>query len=64
MHCHPALAHSRWKVVLPFFNLTMGVIGAMGVFTSAYVMTGGGPNNATLFYALYLFRNAFEKPMQ
>jgi multiple sugar transport system permease protein len=43
-----------------FFNLVMGMIGAMGVFTSAYIMTGGGPNNATLFYALYLFRNAFE----
>jgi multiple sugar transport system permease protein len=23
-------------------------------------MTNGGPNNASLFYALYLFRNAFE----
>jgi multiple sugar transport system permease protein len=61
---------SAWKrfrhVTLPlispvtFFNLVMGIIGAMGVFTSAYVMTGGGPNNATLFYNLYLFRNAFE----
>ena len=23
-------------------------------------MTQGGPNNATLFYLLYLYRNAFE----
>jgi multiple sugar transport system permease protein len=23
-------------------------------------MTSGGPNNATLFYLLYLYRNAFE----
>lgn len=43
-----------------FFNLLLGIIGAFQVFTSAYVMTGGGPNNASLFYALYLFRNAFE----
>lgn len=43
-----------------FFNLILGVIGAFQVFTSAYVMTGGGPNNASLFYSLYLFRNAFE----
>jgi multiple sugar transport system permease protein len=43
-----------------FFNLILGLIGAFQVFTSAYIMTGGGPNNATLFYALYLFRNAFE----
>ncbi len=43
-----------------FFNLILGVIGSFQVFTSAYVMTGGGPNNASLFYALYLFRNAFE----
>lgn len=44
-----------------FFNLILGVIGAFQVFTSSYVMTGGGPNNASLFYALYLFRNAFEQ---
>lgn len=43
-----------------FFNLVLGVIGSFQVFTSAYIMTGGGPNNASLFYALYLFRNAFE----
>ncbi|MCW5940781.1 MAG: sugar ABC transporter permease [Fimbriimonadaceae bacterium] len=43
-----------------FFNLVLGVIGSFQVFTQAYVMTGGGPNNASLFYALYLFRNAFE----
>lgn len=43
-----------------FFNVVLGLIGAFQVFTQAYVMTSGGPNNATLFYALYLFRNAFE----
>ena len=43
-----------------FFNVVLGVIGSFQYFTQAYVMTGGGPNNASLFYALYLFRNAFE----
>ncbi|MHB8637956.1 MAG: carbohydrate ABC transporter permease [Fimbriimonadaceae bacterium] len=43
-----------------FFNLILGFIGAFQVFTSSYVMTAGGPNNSTLFYALYLFRNFFE----
>jgi multiple sugar transport system permease protein len=43
-----------------FFNVILGVIGSFQVFTQAYVMTNGGPNNASLFYALYLFRNAFE----
>lgn len=43
-----------------FFNLILGVIGSFQVFTQAYMMTSGGPNNATLFYALMLFRNAFE----
>lgn len=43
-----------------FFNLILGFIGAFQVFTQAYIMTGGGPNNSTLFYALSLFRNAFE----
>jgi multiple sugar transport system permease protein len=43
-----------------FFNLILGIIGAFQTFTNAYIMTNGGPNNASLFYALYLFRNAFE----
>lgn len=54
------------RVTLPllspvmFFNLVLGVIGSFQVFTAAYVMTGGGPNHASLFYALYLFQNAFQ----
>jgi len=44
-----------------FFNLIMGIIGSFQVFTSAYVMTGGGPNEATLFYVLYLYQKAFEQ---
>lgn len=43
-----------------FFNLVMSIIGTLQYFTNAYVMTGGGPNNATLFYGLYLYRNAFD----
>lgn len=43
-----------------FFTLVTGLIGAFQVFTSAYIMTNGGPVNSTLFYALYLFRNAFN----
>lgn len=42
------------------FNLITGVSGAMMVFTEAYIMTDGGPDNATLFYMLYLYRNAFS----
>ena len=54
-----------WSVSLPilspvlFFNLVIGVIGSFQVFTNAFVMTNGGPNNATLFMLLYLYRNAF-----
>lgn len=44
-----------------FFNMILGIIGAFQVFTQAFVMTNGGPNNATLFYMLYLYRNAFEQ---
>lgn len=42
-----------------FFNLVLGIIGALQSFTDAYVITGGGPNNATLFLTVYLYRNAF-----
>ncbi|MEN6478294.1 MAG: sugar ABC transporter permease [Anaerolineales bacterium] len=54
-----------WKITLPmispvvFYNLVMGTIGTFQYFTNAYVMTDGGPNYATWFYNLYLYRNAF-----
>jgi multiple sugar transport system permease protein len=43
-----------------FFSLVMGFIGSFQVFTQGFVMTAGGPNNATLFYVLYLYQNAFQ----
>ena len=43
-----------------FFNLILAIIGAFQVFTQSYIITGGGPENATLFYVLYLYRMAFE----
>ena len=55
-----------WHITVPlltptvFFNLIMGLIGSFQVFTQALVMTGGGPGNATLFYVLYLYQNAFQ----
>jgi multiple sugar transport system permease protein len=60
----------RWRqfrnITLPlishvtFFNLVLGVIGALQVFTDAFVMTRGGPNHATYFLAVYLYQNAFQ----
>lgn len=43
-----------------FFNLIMGVIGALRVFAMAFVATGGGPSRATWFYALHLYNWAFQ----
>jgi multiple sugar transport system permease protein len=42
------------------FNLIMGIIGAMQSFSHFYIMTRGGPNNATLTFMLYLYRQAFD----
>lgn len=42
-----------------FFNLVLGLIGALQTFTQGYIITNGGPQNSTLFYALYLYRRAF-----
>lgn len=55
-----------WNVTIPIvspvilFNLIIGMINSFQVFTQAYVMTAGGPGNASLFYVLYLYRNAFQ----
>jgi multiple sugar transport system permease protein len=58
--------HQFWSVTVPmmtptiFFNLVIGLIGSFQVFTTAYVATGGGPLNSTLFYVLYLYRKGFQ----
>ncbi|RMI44975.1 carbohydrate ABC transporter permease [Streptomyces triticirhizae] len=44
-----------------FYNLVMGLIATFQVFNEAYVMTQGGPDNATLFYNFYLYRTAFTE---
>lgn len=55
-----------WSVTFPmisptmFFNFILGMIGALQVFTVAYIATEGGPNYATWFYALYLYNQAFK----
>src|SRR5581483_5677997 len=43
-----------------FFNLILGIIGALQVFTTALVATNGGPAYATWFYALHIYRTAFQ----
>ena len=42
------------------FQLVVGLIAAFQVFAQPFIMTQGGPQNASLFYLLHLFRNAFE----
>ncbi len=55
-----------WKITVPlitpsiFFNVIMGFISTFQVFTQAYIMTGGGPADRTLFYVLYLWNKAFQ----
>lgn len=56
------LRHVTIPMLTPviFFNLIMGVIGSFQYFTEAYVMTKGGPEDSTLYYALYLFQRAWR----
>lgn len=52
------------KITLPclspviLYNLLMQTISAFMTFTQAFVITKGGPNDATNFYALYMYNNA------
>ena len=55
-----------WRITLPlitpviFFQLIIGTINALQTFTQAFIMTKGGPMNASLFIVLYLYQKAFE----
>lgn len=55
-----------WSITLPLitpillYNVILGLGQGLQVFTQAYILTGGGPNNATLFYVYFLYNNAFS----
>lgn len=55
-----------WRITLPllspttFFVLIITVIGSFQIFDQTYVMTQGGPANATLTLSYYIYENAFE----
>jgi multiple sugar transport system permease protein len=58
--------HKFWHITIPMctpvilFNLVMSFIAGFQNFTLPWLLTGGGPNDATEFYALHLYRNAFR----
>jgi len=56
------LVHVTIPVLSPviFFNLVMAIIGTFSVLTVPYIMTQGGPDNATYFYTMYSYDVAFR----
>lgn len=42
------------------YNVVTMIIGVFQWFAEPYIMTEGGPSNATMFYSLYLYQNAFS----
>jgi multiple sugar transport system permease protein len=42
------------------FNLVVGIVGALQVFTVAIIATNGGPNYATWFFIVHLYQNGFQ----
>lgn len=66
-HADGASTWQRFRhVTLPlispttFFLFIIQMIGAFQLFTEAFVMTGGGPAQATLTVVYYIYQNAFE----
>ncbi len=55
-----------WHITIPilsptiFFNVVIGIIQVFQYFVPAYVITSGGPQNATMFYSLYTYQTAFD----
>ena len=54
------------KITLPMlkpviiFSTILSTIGTLNLFTEPYLLTNGGPNNATLSTGLYIYRQAFR----
>jgi multiple sugar transport system permease protein len=43
-----------------YFLLVVGTIASLQLFTPAYILTQGRPENSTLTLPLYIYQNAFE----
>ncbi len=58
--------HRFWHITIPMcspiilYNLVMSLIGAFQTFLMPYLLTNGGPMASTEFYAMNLYRQAFE----
>ncbi|HEY3082542.1 MAG TPA: sugar ABC transporter permease [Chloroflexota bacterium] len=54
--------HVTLPMITPtiFFNLILGVIGALQVFALAFVATQGGPSYGSWFYTLHIYKQAFD----
>ena len=44
-----------------FFNIVWASIGALQVFDAVYILTQGGPGDATRSIVVYIYQNAFQK---
>jgi multiple sugar transport system permease protein len=42
------------------YNSVTLIIAVFQWFAEPFIMTEGGPDNATMFYSLYLYENAFR----
>ena len=55
-----------WGITLPLlrpillFALVLSVIGTLQLFTEPFLITGGGPGNATLTLGVYLYQQGFR----
>ncbi|MCX7017850.1 MAG: sugar ABC transporter permease [bacterium] len=61
--CWRRFIHITFPMITPavLFNLITGLIAGFQVFLPAFVLTRGGPQDSTLFYALYIWQVAFEQ---
>lgn len=55
--------HVTLPLITPLilFNVILTSIGVVQTFAQPYIMTQGGPDNASLFYMLYVYRTAFQQ---
>lgn len=55
-----------WSIIIPLmtplilYNMVIAVINSFQIFIPALIMTQGGPEDATLFSVLYIYRQGFE----
>ena len=54
------IASQEWRLLAPVFAVVISLIGAFQIFDNVWVLTSGGPGDASRTITMYIYEKAFR----